>query len=350
MNRKGRSFISDKRGTIRFCCYIIVLVLILISLTLTYHHYTCQIWVSLCTDWFLNLPLLISSMDKMPVEGKIVTKNVATNLLCDGSMNNTKRANSGVSWVILLASQKTGSTWLQQTLDSHEKITLGNERLLDYMRNCKASKESCKWPQIQQKIEDIMYSYEKKHTKSSVVGFNIQYDQIIADQREDFARWVYCKNVVVIHLIRSASILSFWTLQAQVYDTIQLGQYVDATFNSKLANRLKTNTFGLVLNVQDAVLYVKRIESIRSHFRILLRFHPVGVRYVEVFYEDLLLDNGDERPYLTSLVSFLGVENGQKLLSSTKRLHPGSCSQKIKNWEDIRKALKGTEAEYACRR
>lgn len=230
-------------------------------------------------------------------------------------------------------------------LNSHEAIELGNERILDYSRQCQGK---CTWAQTQAEIESHMHAYHRRNSESvSVIGFNIQYDQIHDSMRKDFAHWAHCNQVAVIHLIRSASVESFWTMQAQLYDTMQLRGYVDSTHSKVLASKLKSNQVGINVDPTQAVRYVKGLEAVKRQFRHLLHFHPRGVHYMELFYEDLLLPSANL--YWRMVQAFLGV-TPVHLKTGLQRLHPGSCSTKVRNWDEVRQTLKGTDAELACRR
>lgn len=330
-------------------------ILVIVLLLRTSHNVTCRVWIVLCSEWWSNIDLLVSTafststlvtltaLDKIPKAPAVVSSSVSSSQ-CPKSKISARPAKP--RWMILLSSQKSGSTWTQQKLNSHPKVTLGNERLMDFSRSCNGK---CSWEETRGKIEEIMVDYSIRYSRdSNVVGFNIQYDQIPDPQRRDFAEWVHCNGVGIIHLIKSASIESFWTMQAQLYDTVQLKEYVDTTTHTNLADKLKSNQVGITVDPLQASKYVINLEAVRKQFRDLLHFHPRGIHYMELFYEDLLLPSADL--YWRAAQSFLGV-NPTNLASRLMRLHPGSCQSKIPNYESaVRSQLKGTTSELACHR
>ena len=188
-------------------------------------------------------------------------------------------------------------------------------------------------------------------SRSRTMGFNIQLDQIPYNYRREFADWVYCNGISIVHLIRSSAVESFWTLQAQTYDTLQLGEYVDNTKDSTLSTKLKSNQ-GIVIDVDKAEQYVQNLNSLRQQYRKLLKFYPRGIHYHEVYYEDLLLPsktNEGFQPAWWALQSFLGappMKLGTR--SGMQKLHTTACVRKIRNWDQVKKRLKGTETALAC--
>merc|ERR1712228_875715 len=64
-------------------------------------------------------------------------------------------------------------------------------------------------------LKEIAKSRHKKENKFNFyIGFKITLWQIMPTMYGDFVRWIYCNNITVIQLIRSASINSFYSEQA----------------------------------------------------------------------------------------------------------------------------------------
>lgn len=92
----------------------------------------------------------------------------------------------------------------------------GRERILDAYRDCRVRAEGhCGWPETRARIEDVFMNYRNEawYEGSMVVGFKVQYEHIAQELRPDFARWLECNQVDVLHLSRGAVVESFWTLQ-----------------------------------------------------------------------------------------------------------------------------------------
>jgi hypothetical protein len=65
--------------------------------------------------------------------------------------------------------------------------------------------------------------HEARGGNTDVLGFKLMYDHIPVEHRLAFARFIECEGIVVVHLVRSASVNSFWTLQVEMQDMLQLG-------------------------------------------------------------------------------------------------------------------------------
>ena len=171
------------------------------------------------------------------------------------------------------------------------------------------------------------------------------YDHIPTVYRQRFAQWVYCNNVTVLHFIREAVVLSFWTLQARAIDAFSLGKYVDDSIENGAANALASNRYGIILEPVEARRYVDRIENNRQGFRQLLKYYQGSgrrIKYFEQAYEDLVGHRANESWALLS--TFLGLSR-PLVFSSTNhlmfhKLHPGTCASKIANWDMVRNKRK----------
>ena len=73
----------------------------------------------------------------------------------------------------------------------------------------------CGWPETQARLEEVFKDYRRQawYEGRMVVGFKIQYEHIAPELRPDFARWLACNQIYVLHLTRGAVVESFWTLQ-----------------------------------------------------------------------------------------------------------------------------------------
>ena len=75
-------------------------------------------------------------------------------------------------------------------------------------------------------------------------------------------------------------------------------------------------------------LHERQIEGAR------VRFKSVGLPYTEVFYEDLVADEGG----FDSLFEFLGVEPAP-VSSSLQKIEPDAHEELIENYGEVRDAL-----------
>jgi hypothetical protein len=215
------------------------------------------------------------------------------------------------NWMVLLSSQKSGSTWVQRTLQTSPRMWVGDELMLRFSQRCRAERDKCKWDAVQQKLENIftiesprtqkeliakqLEFYEKerelgkkvkkprKWTTASrdteVVGFKLQYDQIREEDREKFMSWIVCNNVTVVHLVKSAVVESFVSYQMELADIAQMGtNKVHRDTKGVISGKLASNLHPIKLDPHLASRYVRGVESQRDRYRDLFKYNSVGKR------------------------------------------------------------------------
>ena len=281
---------------------------------------------------------------------------------------------------IILSSPKSGTTWVQMMLNTHPHLWARGEMLLEWSRSCRGSLSGCKWtdaerllqaayakPQPGQRSEELKWLRLTSRGRRGAIGLVVMYDQLPTGSVSEFSDWVWCNDVSVIHLQRSATIESFWTLQAETYDFIDLGTggYTD---NSRIdiSHKLSSNSRPLMLDPVAANTYVRTVETARTVYTDALRFYPRGtIKYHALFYEDINPQRvGDTHPvgsggvktrglelqeaHLDSLLAFLQVPLATLDTQIITRIHPHTCQEKIANWQAVARALKGTTALTAC--
>eukprot|EP00511_Aplanochytrium_stocchinoi_P008008 CAMPEP_0204860012 /NCGR_PEP_ID=MMETSP1347-20130617/24055_1 /ASSEMBLY_ACC=CAM_ASM_000690 /TAXON_ID=215587 /ORGANISM="Aplanochytrium stocchinoi, Strain GSBS06" /LENGTH=118 /DNA_ID=CAMNT_0052008629 /DNA_START=1 /DNA_END=354 /DNA_ORIENTATION=+ len=118
-------------------------------------------------------------------------------------------------------------------------------------------------------------------------------------------------------------------MQMEALDYLKTGQLrIRDRTGGNLAKELPSNRMKIDLVPSKARRFVDGVESERSFFRHTLKYREPAVEYFEIYYEQLLRD---PKRYIFALQTFLGVQNyvGPDTLA---RIHPGTCSSKIKNW------------------
>eukprot|EP00927_Polykrikos_kofoidii_P009602 TRINITY_DN14006_c0_g1_i1.p1 TRINITY_DN14006_c0_g1~~TRINITY_DN14006_c0_g1_i1.p1 ORF type:complete len:367 (-),score=45.27 TRINITY_DN14006_c0_g1_i1:205-1305(-) len=322
------------------------------------HHVTCLFNAGLCSSL---LHMAMARMDQMPSRVSDEQLRVAAEtreLTCKP----VAKSSDGIARVIMLGTQKSGSTWMVRRLGTHPDISFGGEEML---RWCEAPGSVCSWAETAEKLENVFFEqirrsgFLQRLTKlpadapvpRTVVGFKLMYNHMPQEHRAKFADWCYCHGVTVIHMVRSASVESFWTLQAQLLDAADLGRnYTDRFVPGEGGKTAKftSNRKALYLDPAHARDYVVGLYSIQRMYRMLLAHHaPFPIAYHELFYEDVKRGGEVAERVWNSIVAFLGLRKFP-LKDTLVRVHPGTCKDKIENWREVKHALRGTESYYAC--
>ena len=259
-----------------------------------------------------------------------------------------------------------GTTWFAtKVLNKHHSIDMHNELLFGWTTSyCNGhtmfnDATRCNWNTMKSIMNtffvDKMYHYYKRQTKTKTnngfniyVGFKITLWQIMPTMYGDFVRWVYCNNVSIIQLIRSASINSFYAKQAQAFEILFYGRdFFKTQYHTK--NVIKNESFSL--DPKYAKKFVETTEFWQNTLTKLFKFHTKSIHFIIMYYEDLISKYNVK--YLNALQGFLNVKYDPNLYENQyygiARLHPIPCHLKINNWQnEVKPALLDTQSYYAC--
>lgn len=268
---------------------------------------------------------------------------------------------------ILLGQRHGGTNWFIGELNKYTQIYTRKELLLSweatycskFSRYIEFSK--CDDISLIQALDNIynstMYAkgFQKlcqKH-RSYYFFFKIQLSQIPPYLYQTLIDYIYYHNIMVIHLIRQASIASFYSYQALVVERIY-----SADIEKMTSKRVKIEKDEYVnrleLDPDMATKYVRNIEMNRMILAKLIKLYPGYIKYQRYDYEDLSGDFGEF--YWKSMFNFIGGTRLTKKMKSGKsiarlnrsREHSNACFTRISNWHEIKQKLKGFDSYYAC--
>ena len=271
------------------------------------------------------------------------------------------RKTDNIKKLIVIGIPHGGTTWFAtKVLNKHPSIKMHNELLFGWVTSyCNAHlalnyESLCNW-QTMKSIMETFYMKEigkskhnKEHKFNYYIGFKITLWQIMPTMYGEFVRWIYCNNITVIQLIRSASINSFYSEQVMVFENLFYGRKFYKTQYSK-KHTIGNETFDL--DAKYAKTYVQSTEFWQGTLSKLLKFHKKSINVMLVYYEDLIGDYSIN--YLNALQGYLNVKYDADAFVNQEygiaRLHSTPCHVKVKNWYDaIKYELVDTDSYYAC--
>jgi LPS sulfotransferase NodH len=241
---------------------------------------------------------------------------------------------------VILATQRTGSTWLTDMLNSHPAIASYEELFLP------ANADRRPWGPADQELFDNYYERRVRHEwplagsfwtlkyleefyaprpQTEAVGLKLMYSQL--KERPWLLAYVVLRRVRVIHLVRTNLldvILSGETAKAR-------RQYHALVSDAVAPSAVSLPTERLVPELENLQRSVDRIRQ-------LLRLLPAPS--VEVSYERLTRDEAAFRP----VFSLLGVEP-HSLGSRFAKLNRAPKADLIANYPEVERALTGTRFE-----
>jgi len=244
-----------------------------------------------------------------------------------------------VTKFVVLSTQRSGSTWVVDMLNSHPRVLAqselfmhggegrpkwGGERDLLYWQTFIGDKGGGRLVRPYWLWHYLGRAFAARPGVEAV-GFKLMYSQLTRIAKPLMpALWL--KRARIIHLIRRNALDVVLSKEAGEARRGVLhardGQDVEAV-------RIRLSTDDL-------------LERMTAHDRAVagarVRFKRVGVPYHEVVYEDLV---ENERDGFGSLFEFLGVQPAP-VSSSLQKINPTAHEELIENYGEVREALEGT--------
>ena len=237
----------------------------------------------------------------------------------------------------MLSTQRSGSTWVVDMLDSHPRVLAYSELFMH------GGEGTPKWGQEQDLPYWQTYARGKRRLAKpywlwtylgeayrerpgiEAVGFKLMYSQLTRISRPLMpALWL--KRVRIIHLIRRNAL------------DVVLSREAGAAREGRLHARDGEDVEAVRLNLDTDSLLRRMTLHERAIAGARVRFKRVGLPYTEVVYEDLASDESG----FAALFEFLGVEPAP-VSSSLQKLNPTAHEELIENYSEVRDALADTE-------
>lgn len=244
---------------------------------------------------------------------------------------------------VLLSTQRSGSTWVVDMLNSHPRVVAYTELFIHgaSTRTKWAGEKDIDFWQVLVKQPGapsgrfgrarLLWSYlgrvYRDRPDVDAVGFKLMYSQLRVAR--PLVPALVLKRVRIVHLVRRNAldiVLSKETGAARGSLHARAGEQVAAVKVSLPTDDL--------------------LERLRSHEqeieRARARLRRLRLPCLEVGYEDLVRDR---EAGFARIFEFLGVPAVAELSSSLQKLNPTSHEELIENYDDVRALLAGTPFE-----
>jgi LPS sulfotransferase NodH len=220
---------------------------------------------------------------------------------------------------VILFVGRTGSTYLQEMLDSHPQIRALGEGLAELKNN--GAHQQLKWVEWAL-TPPILGRYR-------AVGFKTKLVDILDPQ--GFALILKKQRVKIIHMQRRnriKSVISYFNAKRLWEHTEQWNLY--SGYDRLPAFSINLEKFN------EALINREKVEIELNEFVKMLSL-PV----LPIFYEDLLTQKNN---VLSNINSFLGVETKQ-VISQTKKATSDNLKAAVENFNELRSHFIGTSYE-----
>lgn len=252
---------------------------------------------------------------------------------------------------LLFTSQRSGSTWTCQVLDSQSGVTCGvpnprsptsttSEMMIGYSRRYPG--DGVSWDAWRADAERAFDALRRAAPAASTAcGFKLMRDQVPRALVPRFLDWLAARRIRVAHLVREASIL-------------RLASHVAAegSIHSNDPARVAETRRGAKMRWRAAgavAAAVRDIERGNDWWHERLQFHPRLV-YHYVAYESLVGDGA--AAYAADVVRFLGPRAAADPFALVDggllALHERACADRVERFDALAPFLNGTRCEAAC--
>ncbi|KAG6403448.1 hypothetical protein SASPL_135670 [Salvia splendens] len=243
-------------------------------------------------------------------------------------------ASNPVRLFAILSMQRSGSGWFETLLNNHTNVSSNGEIFSIKERRSNASSIISTLDRV---YNLDMFTSASKNECSAAVGFKWMLNQGLMAYHKEIADYFNDRGVSVIFLVRRNLLRRMVSVLANSYDRyakLLNGMHKSHVHSHEEADTLskfkpEINTTSLV---NDLKVMEKMVLEVLEYFS--------RTRHIILYYEDLIKN----QTKLMDVQRFLGLPV-MDLSSRQVKIHRGSLSEHIKNWDDVDKILRGTVYE-----
>ncbi|KAL8477144.1 hypothetical protein ACS0TY_029445 [Phlomoides rotata] len=234
----------------------------------------------------------------------------------------------------ILSMQRSGSGWFETLLNSHNNVSSNGEIFSAIERRNNVSS-------ILSTLDKVYnldwFTSASKNQCCAAIGFKWMLNQGVMEYHKDIVDYFNDRGVSVIFLFRRNLLRRMVSVLANSYD--RFAKQLNGTHKSHVHSLEEADALSRykpVINSTSLVMDLKLMEQMVSE---ALKYFS-STRHMILYYEDLIKN----RTKLVDVEEFLGVPS-MELTSRQVKIHKGSLTKHIKNWEDVNTTLRGTTYE-----
>ncbi|KAA8545889.1 hypothetical protein F0562_020660 [Nyssa sinensis] len=209
-----------------------------------------------------------------------------------------------VRFFAILSTQRSGSGWFETLLNSHMNISSNGE----------------------------IFSVKIRR-----IGLKWMLNQGLMQHHEEIVEYFNTKGVSAIFLFRRNLLRRMISILANSYD--RDAKLLNGTHKSHVHSSHEAEILARYKPKINTTLLIPDLRQVEEMAVKALGYFK-STRHIILYYEDII-KNGTK---LIEVQDFLKVPR-RDLNSRQVKIHKGSLSEQVENWDDIEKALKGTPYE-----
>ncbi|KAL7263804.1 hypothetical protein ACSBR1_001874 [Camellia fascicularis] len=239
-----------------------------------------------------------------------------------------------VRYFAILSTQRSGSGWFETLLNSHMNISSNGEIFSVKVRRSNIST-------IVETLDKI-YNLDwltsaSKNECTGAVGLKWMLNQGLMQNHEEIVEYFNTKGVSAIFLFRRNLLRRMISILANSYD--QNAKPLNGTHKSHVHSPHEAEILARYKPTINATLLIPDLRKVEEMAAKALEYFK-STRHIILYYEDIIKNSTK----LKEVQDFLKVPQ-MDLKSRQVKIHKGSLSQQVENWDDIEKALMGTPYE-----
>ncbi|XWS33632.1 hypothetical protein CRYUN_Cryun22dG0099500 [Craigia yunnanensis] len=239
-----------------------------------------------------------------------------------------------VRFFAILSMQRSGSGWFETLLNSHINVSSNGEIffVMDRRKNISTIIQTL------EKVYDLdWFTSASKNECSAAVGFKWMLNQGLIEHHREIVEYFNHRGVSAIFLFRRNLLRRMVSVLANSYD--RYAKLLNGTHKSHVHSQEEAaalSSYKPIINSTSLINDLKEVEM--AAIRALEYFN--STRHMVLYYEDLVTNHTK----LKDVQKFLGLPQ-MELTSRQVKIHKGSLSDFVYNWDDVNKTLNGTEYE-----
>ncbi|XP_052194318.1 uncharacterized protein LOC127802516 isoform X2 [Diospyros lotus] len=239
-----------------------------------------------------------------------------------------------VRYFAILSTQRSGSGWFETLLNSHTNITSNGEIFSVKVRRSNIST-------IVETLDKI-YNLDwltsaSKNECTAAVGLKWMLNQGLMQHHEQIIEYFNTKGVSAIFLFRRNLLRRMISILANSYD--QNAKPLNGTHKSHVHSPHEAEILARYKPTINTTLLIPNLRQVQEMTAKALEYFK-STRHIILYYEDIIKN----RSKLQDVQDFLKVPQ-MDLKSRQVKIHRGSLSEQVDNWDDIQKTLNGTPYE-----
>ncbi|KAJ4701796.1 Sulfotransferase [Melia azedarach] len=236
-----------------------------------------------------------------------------------------------VRYFAILSMQRSGSGWFETLLNSHINVSSNGEIFSVKERRSNISSII----RTMDKVYNLdWFTSASKNECSAAVGFKWMMNQGLMAHHNDIVEYFKEKGVSAILLFRRNFLRRMISVLANSYD--RDAKLLNGTHKSHVHSPAEAKILAKYKPTINATLLIPEMMKIEQTTAKAIEYFQ-GTRHIVLYYEDLFTN----QTKLKEVQEFLRLPY-RELTSRQVKIHRGTLSEQVENWDDVYKALNGT--------